>query len=66
MKTHAAYPWAGGEIRRPIESKSKSDQKGDTMFDWKEFFKMLRRNIIVIIVILYLLFMISFKIWPVW
>ena len=36
------------------------------MFNWKEFFKMLRRNIIVIIVILYLLFMISFKIWPVW
>ena len=36
------------------------------MFDWNEFFKMLRRNIIVIIVILYLLFMISFKIWPVW
>jgi len=36
------------------------------MFNWKEFFKMLRRNIIVFIVILYLLFMISFKIWPVW
>ena len=34
--------------------------------NWKEFFKMLRRNIIVIVVILYLLFMISFKIWPVW
>jgi len=36
------------------------------MFNWKEFFKTLRRNIIVFIVILYLLFMISFKIWPVW
>ena len=66
IKTHAAYPRAGGEIRRPTESKSILDRKGDTMFNWKEFFKMLRRNIIVIIVILYILFMASFKIWPVW
>ena len=63
--THAVYPWAGGEIRRPTE-KRQTDKKGDTMFDLKELLKMLRENIIVIIMILYILFMASFKIWPVW
>jgi len=29
-------------------------------------FEMLKRNIIVIVVLLYLFFMASFKIWPVW
>jgi hypothetical protein len=29
-------------------------------------FKILKRNIIVIVVLLYLFFMASFKIWPVW
>lgn len=29
-------------------------------------FEMLKRNIIVLVVLLYLFFMASFKIWPVW
>jgi len=36
------------------------------MFIWKEILKMLRNNIIVFVVLLYFLFMVSFKIWVVW
>ena len=36
------------------------------MFDPKELWAFIKENIIVIVVILYVLFMMHFKIWPVW
>ncbi len=36
------------------------------MLDLNELIKMLKNNIIVFIVLLYIFFMASFKIWPVW
>lgn len=36
------------------------------MFNLNEFLRMLRGNIIILVVILYIFFMASFSIWPVW
>ena len=36
------------------------------MYDPEKLWAFIRDNIIVIVVILYILFMASFKIWPVW
>ncbi len=36
------------------------------MFDLHELIRLIRANLIVLIVIGYLFFMASFKIWPVW
>jgi hypothetical protein len=88
-KTHAVYPRAGGEIRRPTEKSVM--KKGDTMhtlFELREtvsraitalvvflviykfllplIIKKLKVDFLVILAILYLLLLASFKIWPVW
>ena len=36
------------------------------MLDFDELIRILKNNLIVLIVLLYIFFMASFKIWPVW
>jgi len=40
--------------------------KESTMFDLHELIRLIRANLIILIVIGYVFFMASFKIWPVW
>ena len=68
--THAVYQRAGGSVCRPAKNSRKSGvkevQKEGVMLDFNELIRMLKNNLIVLIVILYIFFMASFKIWPVW
>jgi len=55
-----------GEKSAGLQKKSSSRKRRYTMFDPKDLWAFIKENIIVIVVILYILFMMHFKIWPVW